>query len=41
VGWQIESNMKGVRDKAGRPVFAAAFSKVIVKYIEQVAATKD
>jgi N-formylglutamate amidohydrolase len=41
VGWQIESNMKGVRDNAGRPVFAAAFSKVIVKYIEQVAATKD
>ncbi|MFM8806688.1 MAG: hypothetical protein ACKOD1_04935 [Sphingomonadales bacterium] len=40
VGWQIESNMKGVRDKAGRPVFAAAFAKVISQYIEQVAATK-
>ena len=40
VGWQIESNMKGVRDKVGRPVFAAAFSKVILQYIEQVAAAK-
>jgi hypothetical protein len=40
VGWQIESNMKGVRDKAGRPVFAAAFAKVIIQYMEQVAATK-
>lgn len=38
VGWQIESNMKGVRDKAGRPVFAAAFSKVIVQYMQEVAA---
>jgi len=40
VGWQIESNMKGVRDKAGRPVFAAAFAKVITQYIEQVSAHK-
>jgi hypothetical protein len=40
VGWQIESNMKGVRDKVGRPVFAAAFAKVISQYIEQVAALK-
>ena len=24
-GWQIESNYKGVRDEAGRPVFAKAF----------------
>lgn len=40
VGWQIESNMKGVRDKAGRPVFAAAFTKVITQYIEQVSAHK-
>jgi N-formylglutamate amidohydrolase len=40
VGWQIESNMKGVRDKAGRPVFAAAFTKVITQYIDQVSAHK-
>jgi len=41
IGWQIESNMKGVRDKAGRPVFAAAFSRVILQYMEQVAALKQ
>lgn len=40
IGWQIESNMKGVRDKVGRPVFAAAFAKVISQYIAQIAATK-
>ena len=34
-GWQIESNMKGVRDAAGRPVFAQAFCKVIVKFIKE------
>lgn len=40
IGWQIESNMKGVRDKTGRPVFAAAFSKVITRYLAQVAEIK-
>ena len=35
IGWQIETNMKGVRDKAGRPVFAKAFCKVIVQFIQQ------
>lgn len=35
-GWQIESNMKGVRDKAGRPVFAATFSRVILDYMDRL-----
>lgn len=34
-GWQIESNYKGVRDPAGRPVFAAAFADVIMKYFKE------
>jgi hypothetical protein len=34
-GWQIECNYKGVRDPAGRPAFAMAFSEVIVKMIRQ------
>jgi hypothetical protein len=33
-GWQIESNLDGVRDKAGRPLFANAFSKVIMQYLK-------
>jgi len=33
-GWQIECNLKGVRDAAGRPIFARAFSKVILKYLK-------
>jgi hypothetical protein len=33
-GWQIEANLDGVRDKAGRPLFANAFSKVIMQYLE-------
>ncbi|MFM7645271.1 MAG: hypothetical protein ACKO41_01010 [Sphingomonadales bacterium] len=40
VGWQIESNMKGVRDKGGRPVFAAAFAKVISQYMEEIETVK-
>lgn len=34
-GWQIESNMKGVRDKNGRPLFAAAFSRVVVQMLQE------
>ena len=34
-GWQIESNMRGVRDAAGRPVFARAFCKVILNYMRE------
>lgn len=33
-GWQIEANLDGVRDKAGRPLFANAFSKVIMQYLK-------
>lgn len=33
-GWQIESNYKGVRDEAGRPVFAKAFVDVMGKYFK-------
>ncbi|SOD18401.1 hypothetical protein [Pedobacter xixiisoli] len=33
-GWQIESNYKGVRDAAGRPVFAKAFVEVMAKYFK-------
>ncbi len=33
-GWQIESNYDGVRDKTGRPIFASAFSKVIMQYLK-------
>ena len=36
-GWQIESNYKGVRDGAGRPVFALAFSEVITRFLRQFA----
>lgn len=39
IGWQIESNMRGVRDSSGRPVFAAAFSKVITRYIDWIASS--
>jgi hypothetical protein len=34
-GWQIESNMKGVRDKSGRPLFAEAFGRVIVELLRE------
>ncbi len=33
-GWQIEANMNGVRDNAGRPLFADAFSTVIMQYLK-------
>lgn len=34
-GWQIESPYEGVRDPAGRPLFAKAFAKVIMEYLER------
>lgn len=34
-GWQIESHYTGVRDAAGRPLFAKAFAKVIMDYLQQ------
>lgn len=34
-GFQIESNYKGVRDEAGRPLFADAFTKAYMKYIKK------
>lgn len=33
-GWQIESNMSGVRDKTGRPLFADAFTTVTMQYLK-------
>lgn len=39
-GWQIESNFKGVRDAAGRPVFAMAFSEVITRFLKQFSFVK-
>jgi len=33
-GWQIESNYKGVRDAAGRPIFAKAFVDVMSEYFK-------
>jgi hypothetical protein len=33
-GWQIESNYKGVRDKAGSPLFAKSFAEVIASYLK-------
>lgn len=33
-GWQIESNYKGVRDPAGRPLFASAFAEVMANYFK-------
>lgn len=39
-GWQIESNLKGVRDAAGRPVFAAAFCEVITGLLKQFSFVK-
>jgi hypothetical protein len=39
-GWQIESNFKGVRDAAGRPVFAAAFCEVITRFLNQFSFVK-
>jgi len=34
-GWQIESNMKGVRDKSGRPLFADAFGRVVLDLLRE------
>jgi hypothetical protein len=34
-GWQIESNMKGVRDKQGRPAFAEAFGRVVLEVLRE------
>jgi len=34
-GWQIESNMKGVRDKSGRPLFAEAFGRVVLELLRE------
>lgn len=34
-GWQIESNYKGVRDTAGRPVFAKAFADSIMEFLKR------
>lgn len=33
-GWQIEANYDGVRDRAGRPLFANVFSTVIMQYLK-------
>jgi hypothetical protein len=34
-GWQIESNYKGVRDPAGRPVFAKVFADSIMEFLKK------
>jgi len=34
-GWQIESNYKGVRDPAGRPVFSKAFADSIMDFLKK------
>lgn len=34
-GFQIECNFKGVRDAAGRPLFAEAFSKSVMDYFKK------
>lgn len=39
-GWQIESNYKGVRDDAGRTVFAKAFAEVMDRYFKIYLKTK-
>jgi hypothetical protein len=34
-GFQIETNYKGVRDPAGRPLFATAFANSVVDYLKE------
>ena len=39
-GWQIETNFKGVREVFSRPLFAKAFCKNIVRYLQEYADIK-
>src|SRR5690606_36605764 len=40
-GWQIQSYYQGVRDPAGRPVFASAFAQSIMESLKENTSIKD